>query len=456
MPEEVRLEGAGLDADHARSEPGYAWRAMSLPTFPDEFNLAEYYLFDRLKEGFADTPAILFGDRSYTYGDVALRTQELQRFMAARSVRAEERVLIVLHDTPAFAWAFFATLSHGAVVAMGNPEAPTADLAHLVSYTRATVVITIPRVAAALREVLAEAGLRALILCREVATGEDVLSSVAIDHELASQEPIGLDAALAQGAELLAQQLGAPKPTLRDDIAIWLFTSGSTGKSKANIHAHRDFAFNTEVYAKRTVHYRAGDVTVSVPRLFFGYATGTNLMFPFAVGATTALFAERPTPESLCSAISRHKPTIVTNVPTMMSKLLEHDDARRARGETGLDFSSVRFHLSAGEALPERVHDFRDALVLRIARAPPGGPGFFGALEIGDDEIRIVRVLAQPARLRADVLNVEMPVVAGLQSAPDGLLDRVPIGQRVEDEPNGLGFIERRGRIDHATVGNRR
>ncbi|MBL8742501.1 MAG: AMP-binding protein, partial [Myxococcales bacterium] len=86
---------------------------------------------------------------------------------------------------------------------------------------------------------------------------------------------------------------------------------------------------------------------------FFGYATGTNLMFPFAVGATTALFAERPTPENLAKAIERHKPTVVTNVPTMMGKLLDHDEALKAHGEAGLDFSSVRFHLSAGEALPE-------------------------------------------------------------------------------------------------------
>jgi acyl-coenzyme A synthetase/AMP-(fatty) acid ligase len=89
-----------------------------------------------------------------------------------------------------------------------------------------------------------------------------------------------------------------------------------------------------------------------VPRLYFGYATGTNLMFPFAVGATAALFSERPTPESLERAIAMYRPTVVTNVPTMLGKLLEHDAALRAKGEAGLDLSSIRFSLSAGEALP--------------------------------------------------------------------------------------------------------
>jgi acyl-coenzyme A synthetase/AMP-(fatty) acid ligase len=87
--------------------------------------------------------------------------------------------------------------------------------------------------------------------------------------------------------------------------------------------------------------------------LFFGYATGTNLWFPFAVGATVGLFSERPTAESITAAIQRYRATVVTNVPTMLGKILDLDDERRARGEPGLDLSSVRFHLSAGEALPE-------------------------------------------------------------------------------------------------------
>ena len=161
-----------------------------------------------------------------------------------------------------------------------------------------------------------------------------------------------MTAAIAAGG-----QGAAPLPrTHRDDPAIWLFTSGSTGRPKAAMHCHRDFAFNTEVYAKATMGYRPDDVTVSVPRLFFGYATGTNLWFPFAVGATTCLFSERPTAESLAAAIARYRPTIVTNVPTMLGKLLDHDDELRAAGGPGLDLASVRFHLSAGEALPAALY----------------------------------------------------------------------------------------------------
>jgi benzoate-CoA ligase family protein len=321
----------------------------SPPTFPDDFNLADYFLFDRLGEGLGDKVAILFGERRYTYAEVAGRARSLAAFLGAAGVGREERVLIVLPDTPAFAWAFFAALHAGAVVAMGNPEAPPGDLAYLVEYTRATAIVTLPRVAAAIRPALAAAGLKALILSPEVPTGGDVESDPDLSsaEELVALSPVSLHDAL-ETAPLLVRH----RPTKRDDLAIWLFTSGSTGRSKAAMHTHRDFAFNTEVYAKRTVGYHRDDVTVSVPRLFFGYATGTNLMFPFAVGATAALFAERPTPEALAHAIRLYRPTVVTNVPTMMGKLLEHDEALAAAGAPRLDLSCVRFHLSAGEALP--------------------------------------------------------------------------------------------------------
>ncbi|RMH40259.1 MAG: benzoate-CoA ligase family protein [Deltaproteobacteria bacterium] len=313
-------------------------------TFPDSFNLADYYLFDRLSEGLGDKVAIRYGDRGWTYADVAERARAVARALAHASVVREQRVYIVLPDTPPFAWALFGALAHGAVVAMGNPAAPPDDLAYVVDYSRCAALVTTPAVAAALAPALhASPYVRAVWLVPDTPTGGDPEAPVAVPESLAAApfEVKPLAEAVVRGRDL--PDPGLP-PTRRDDLAMWLFTSGSTGRPKAAMHTHRDFAFNTEVYAKRTIGYRRDDVTVSVPRLFFGYATGTNLMFPFAVGATTALFSERPTPESLAAAIARYRPTIVTNVPTMLGKLLDY------AGD--LDMSSVRFHLSAGEALP--------------------------------------------------------------------------------------------------------
>ncbi len=306
-------------------------------TFPDDFNLADYWLFDRLKEGKGTKVAVRFGDRAWTYQQVTDRSRALARAFVGLGCAPGQRVYIVLPDTPAFVWSIFGTLAAGMVVTMGNPIAPVEDLAGVIEYVHPAVVITTPKLKEALAKT-APHGVR-FVESPDAATGDDVEPAPQRDGTLES---------------LIAGARDVPLPKIhRDDQAIWLFTSGSTGKPKANMHTHRDFAFNTEVFAKRTIGMREDDVSVSVPRLFFGYATGTNLWFPFAVGATVGLFSERPTAESITAAVQRYKATVVTNVPTMLGKILDLDDERRARGEPGLDLSTVRFHFSAGEALPE-------------------------------------------------------------------------------------------------------
>lgn len=316
-----------------------------------DLNLADYYLFDRLDEGLGDKDAILFGEQRWTYQRVADCSQALAAYFVQSGVKAEQRVLTALTDTPAFAASFFATLRCGAVVAMANPHSPTPDLAYLLSYSRCAALVTTPAVAKALQKEIKDANC-CVVLVPDVATGEDVMAQLDVDSELQKLGWRSLAEAVALGQEAVASGQDGRRRTVADDLAIWLFTSGSTGRPKAAMHSHRDFRFNTERYAINTVRYHRDDITVSVPNLYFGYATGTNLMFPFRVGASTGLFAERPTPASLAEAIARYRPTVVTNVPTMMAKLLDDDDSRRAANKPPLDLSCVRFHLSAGEALP--------------------------------------------------------------------------------------------------------
>jgi benzoate-CoA ligase family protein len=320
-------------------------------TFPERFNLADYLLFDRLHAGLGDRIALRFGQYAYSYDRVAARARSFEAALGRVDVRRGERVLIALPDVPAFAWVFFGTLAQGCVVAMANPDAPMDSLEYLIDYTRATALVTIPRVAFALRD-----RIRAGVVGRDVKRVWCVVEVPALsggaDPEGRCDLNDGIFRCLAE--ELVAvDPIHAPVVTHRDEPAIWLFTSGSTGEPKANIHSHRAFAYSTEAYAKGTVGYARGDVTLSVPRLYFGYATGTNLMFPFAVGATVALFSERATPETVARAIEVYRPTVLTNVPTMLGKLLDHDAGLREAGHPGLDLSSVRFSVSAGEALPE-------------------------------------------------------------------------------------------------------
>jgi len=298
--------------------------------FPEKFNMAHYFLYHNVEEGRENKTCLYFQDRSYTYGETAVMANRAGNLLRELGVEIEDRVLIALPDCPEFVWNWFGASSIGAVITMVNPLLPVADYKYYLEYTRASVAV----IAESLVDTFAEAIKDARYLRRVLVVGRE--------H--------GQFLSFAQAADSMPETL-TPVRTHRDDIAIWLFTSGSTGHPKGAVHLHHDLPFNTEVYAKRVLGINAEDLTVSVPKLFFGYATGTNLLFPFAVGGATALFSERSTPEKMFEVIERYRPTILTSVPTMINAMLNVEGAARK------DLSSLRMCLSAGEALPVELYE---------------------------------------------------------------------------------------------------
>src|SRR2546425_2762295 len=309
--------------------------------FPERFNMADYFLYPNLEEGREDKTCLYFNDKTYTYGDTARMSNRAGNALRELGVEIEDRVLIVLPDCPAFVWTWFGAARIGAVITMVNPLLPTEDYKYYLDYTRATVAIIHESLLKTFNEAAAESRyLRAVL----VVGGRE--HEYGVDFE---NERVGWFS--FSGAVLSAGDECTPADTHRDDIAIWLFTSGSTGHPKGAVHLQHDLPFNTEVFAQRTIGVTEDDLTISVPKLFFGYATGTNLLFPFAVGGATALFSERSTPEKLFEVIEQYRPTILTTVPTMINSMLNATDASRR------DLSSLRFCYSAGEALPIELYD---------------------------------------------------------------------------------------------------
>jgi len=197
-----------------------------------------------------------------------------------------------------------------------------------------------------------------------------------------------------------------------------LFTSGSTGHPKGAVHLQHDLPFNTEVFAKQTMGVNENDLTVSVPKLFFGYATGTNLLFPFAVGSATALFAERSTPEKLFEVIERYRPTILTTVPTMINSMLNAPDA------ISRDLSSLRFCYSAGEALPPELYErWKKSLGVEICDG------------IGSAEMFHIYITNRPGDVKPGSLG---KIVAGYEA-------KIVDADGKEVSPNEMGTLRIKG-----------
>jgi benzoate-CoA ligase family protein len=294
------------------------------------FNLATWFVDRHLEEGRGDRTALICGDENVTYAELAALVNRTGHVLRDLGVRQEERVLLALSDGVEFVATWYGAQKIGAVTAEVYTFLPAKDLAYYLEYTRAGVVVVDATTLDRVREARAASRwLRSLLVVgvppAELRDGE------ASFEALTEQAPAALD----------------PAPTNPDDVAIWKFTTGSTGMPKACVHRAETPLRSFEHYARGVLDIRADDRVLAVPKLFFGYARDLTALYPFGVGAAGIVFPERATPERIFELIARHRPTILVNVPTMMRAMLEQPEH---------DLSCLRLCTSAGEALPEELH----------------------------------------------------------------------------------------------------
>jgi benzoate-CoA ligase family protein len=301
---------------------------------PERFNLADWLLDERLREGRGGAVALRLPDGAVTYAEIAAHSRRFANVLAGLGLRPEERVFLALPDGADFVGALFGVLRAGGVVVMLNPELHADAIAALVDYLRPRFAVIDGRLAHTWAEALGRSEERTQLLT------------------------VGDPAPGCPAFEELARTVADDFPTVRthrDDPAVMLFSGGTTGRPKAVVQSHRSYAFTTQAYGQRTLGLTADDITLSVPKLFFGYAMGSNLFFPFSVGASACLFPEKATAESLFAAIARHRPTVLVTVPTMIQQMVSHPEA------AAQDLTSLRIATSAGEALAVTLRERWDA-----------------------------------------------------------------------------------------------
>jgi benzoate-CoA ligase len=300
---------------------------------PREFNAATHFVDRNVADGRGQHVAIECGDERVTYEQLRER---VNRFGSALrdvlGVRPEERIALLLLDSPAFAYAFFGAIKIGAVPVPLNTLLKPADYEYLLEDSRATVLV----VSDTLRPLIEPIARRAPRRLRRII----------VAGSADGRGELGLQELLEAGGPSLP-----PEPTTRDDVAFWLYSSGSTGAPKACVHLQHDMVVCAELFAKGVLQIRSSDRTFSVAKLFFAYGLGNALYFPFSVGATTILWPGPPAAARVFEVIERHRPTMFFAVPTSYGMLLA-----QAR-EPEFDLSSVRLAVSAGEALPPALFD---------------------------------------------------------------------------------------------------
>jgi acyl-coenzyme A synthetase/AMP-(fatty) acid ligase len=340
---------------------GYATSARIRPVSgPSEhFNAADFFVDRHLAEGRGGRTAFRFRGRSLTYAALAELASRAASALTNLGVEIENRVLLALSDSPAFAAVFWGAAKLGAVAVPVPPQLAPAEQAFVLNDSRARVAVD-AAVAPALASVRSDCPwLRAVI----VADGPAPTGMLALDDVLAGGDPHM-----------------ATVRTFREDIVYWGYTSGSTGRPKAAVHAHQDFKAAAELVGVGVFGLRPDDLVFLASKMFFAFGLGNSLYFPALVGGAAVLVPERIDAERAFATIAAERATVFFTVPTLYSRMLEVPDAERR-----WDLSSLRYCVSSGKApvwidfvdeLPKtatgKVQRFRLRAVARDGGATPG------------------------------------------------------------------------------------
>jgi benzoate-CoA ligase family protein len=359
---------------------------------PNRFNLTRYFLDRTLEEGRAARVAVYAGDHAYTYGEVAGLANRIGHVLRDLGVRAGDRVLLALGDGVEFVAAWYAIIKIGGVSAEVYTFLQPKDYAYYINYTGAHVVVTDAATVDAIRTARVDcAELRHVLIAGDLGPTPDLRPTESVrEHALESliaRAPDALDAA----------------DTSKDDVALWKFTTGSTGAPKAAVHAQYHPLINYHAYGLGVLGLRQDDVVLPVPKLFFGYARDLTALYPFGVGGAGVVFPDRSTPERLFTLIARHRPTILVQVPTMLNVMASHPEAGAH------DLSSLRLCTSAGEALPAEIyHKWKRAFGVDVVDG------------IGSSELYHIYISNRPGEVRPGSVGRLVPGYQARVADPDG------------------------------------
>jgi benzoate-CoA ligase family protein len=287
-------------------------------------NAVSAFLDDTVAGGAGDRPAIVTPTATVTYRELLARVARAGNALRNLGVEPEQRVALLLPDGIEWATVFFGTLRIGAVAVPLNTRLAAAEWASMLRDSRARVLVADAALLADLRPALGDLPyLRAVLAAGDGATSLQAL----------------LAAAPAECA---------PELVSGDDMAFWLYTSGTTGGPKAAVHVHRNL-LACRHYGIDVLQATEQDRVFSTSKLFFAYALGNALLIPFYLGAPTYLDPAWPEPAGVLDVLRTFEPTLFFSVPTFYGRLLRADLPDDA-------FRSVRACVSAGERLPPELY----------------------------------------------------------------------------------------------------
>ena len=312
---------------------------------PGGFNAARHFIDRNVEEGRGDKVAILYEDQYYTYQGLLENVNRAANMLTGLGVEMENRVMLLLKDSPEMIFCFYGAIKLGAVAIPTNILLKSQDFLHMINDSRARVLIVDLIFLAEIEKILDQIRFPIKIV---VTGGQD--HDFPHFDQLMDQASTGFEAA----------------ETAPDDVAFWLYSGRNPEMLMGAVHHHSHMAYCSEAYARSILNMTEDDRALA-SFLFFAYGLGNGVYFPFAVGATTILTSHRPTPDLVYEDLLKFRPTLFFTVPTLLGALADYRKACREEGKDLPQVSSLRACISSAEILsPEIYHRFKEEFGVEI------------------------------------------------------------------------------------------
>ncbi len=324
--------------------------------YPEEFyNSVDYFIDRHIREGRGDKVCAITDQGNFTYGQMQKMTNKMANLFRKLEIKVGERIIMLVLDSPWFFSTFWGAVRMGAVPVPSNTMLTSDDYEYYLNDSQAVALVISERLLPVIKAIEGE-----LPFLRDILVVSD-------NGEF--QPPYSqIYAAAAEEAETVF--------ATKDDIAFWLYTSGTTGGPKGAVHSQSDMQYCADTYGKHILNLQENDIVYSAARLFFAYGIGNGMFYPLSIGGASILNPDPPTPAHAFRLISQYKATLFFGIPTLFGQMLEYKAKQDKESGAAPDpkvheLATVRACPSAGEALPPDLYTkFRERFGVEILDGP--------------------------------------------------------------------------------------
>ncbi len=305
---------------------------MATYDIPDTFNLASFLTDRHIAEGRGGKTALYYQDQRITYARLLAMVNRTGNMLTGLGVEIEDRVVVVLPDSPEFFYSLLGAMKIGAVPVAVNTLASPKDYAYFLNDSRAKVVIIHDSLVSKIQDI----GKDLHYLRKTVVVGKAPAGTLSYD-DLTAKSSEKLEAA----------------PTSKDDVAYWMYTSGTTGVPKGVVHLHHDLLHFLPPFCEQVTGITENDIVFATSRMFFAYGRNSSFDATLLYGAGVVLYPDWPDAVKVLDILERYRPTIFASVPSFYAATLREIDRSGRRP----DLSFLRICTSSGEPLPQGIFD---------------------------------------------------------------------------------------------------